>query len=214
VVELVQSAHGAVLHVVTDDRFPYRVYGGQQESGSAKVSSRGNDGAITFREFHPVGTEEYGYVAPDPLHPWLIYGGKTTVYDERTGQTQDASPTYDRKTYRFDRTNPLVWNRVDKHVLYLGLNVIFATRDGGRSWHVISPDLTRPNPGQPATLEHFASGDPVRGKHRGVVYSISPSYIDKDVVWAGTDDGLVWRTPDGGKHWSKVTRRRSARGAG
>jgi len=192
-------------HVVTDDRFPYRVYGGQQESGSAKVSSRGNDGAITFREFHPVGTEEYGYVAPDPLHPWLIYGGKTTVYDERTGQTQDVSPTYDRKTYRFDRTNPLVWNRVDKHVLYLGLNVIFATRDGGRSWHVISPDLTRPNPGQPATLEHFASGDPVRGKHRGVVYSISPSYIDKDVVWAGTDDGLVWRTPDGGKHWSKVT---------
>jgi len=192
-------------HVVTDDRFPYRVYGGQQESGSAKVSSRGNDGAITFREFHPVGTEEYGYVAPDPLHPWLIYGGKTTVYDERTGQTQDVSPTYDRKTYRFDRTNPLVWNRVDKHVLYLGLNVIFATRDGGRNWQIVSPDLTRPNPGQPATLEHFATGDPLRGKHRGVVYSISPSYLDKDVVWAGTDDGLVWRTSDGGKHWKNVT---------
>ncbi|MGH8163210.1 MAG: WD40/YVTN/BNR-like repeat-containing protein, partial [Rhodanobacteraceae bacterium] len=125
-------------HVITDDRFPYRVFGGQQESGSAEVWSRGNDGAITFREFHPVGTEEYGYVAPDPLHPYLIYGGKATVYDERTGQTQDISPSYGNR-YRFDRTAPLVWNRVDKHVLYLGSNVVFATRDGGKHWRVISP---------------------------------------------------------------------------
>ncbi|HEY8312943.1 MAG TPA: hypothetical protein VIG51_02110 [Candidatus Baltobacteraceae bacterium] len=192
-------------HVITDDRFPYRVFGGQQESGSAEVWSRGNDGAITFREFHPVGTEEYGYVAPDPLHPWLIYGGKTTVYDERTGQTQDVSPTYDRKKYRFDRTNPLIWNRVDKHVLYLGLNVIFATRNGGHSWKIISPDLTRKDPGEPASLGNLAADDPQNGKHRGVIYSISPSYVDKNVIWAGTDDGLVWITRDGGAHWRNVT---------
>jgi photosystem II stability/assembly factor-like uncharacterized protein len=192
-------------HVITDDRFPYRVFGGQQESGSAEVWSRGNDGAITFREFHPVGVEEYGYVAPDPLHPWLIYGGKVTVYDERTGQTRDVSPTYDRHTYRFDRTNPLIWNRVDKHVLYLGLNVVFATRDGGRHWHGISPDLTRPNPGEPATLAHFTRDDPLNGKHRGVVYSLAPSYLDAKMLWAGTDDGLVWVTRDGGAHWRNVT---------
>ncbi len=192
-------------HVITDDRFPYRVFGGQQESGSAEVWSRGNDGAITFREFHPVGVEEYGYVAPDPLHPWLIYGGKTTVYDERTGQTQDVSPTYDRTTYRFDRTNPLIWNRVDKHVLYLGLNVVFATQNGGHSWKIISPDLTRKNPGEPATLAHFAQSDPLNGKHRGVIYSLAPSYLDKDVIWAGTDDGLLWLTRDGGAHWRNVT---------
>jgi photosystem II stability/assembly factor-like uncharacterized protein len=192
-------------HVITDDRFPYRVFGGQQESGSAEVWSRGNDGAITFREFHPVGVEEYGYVAPDPLHPWLIYGGKVTVYDERTGQTQDVSPTYDRKTYRFDRTNPLIWNHVDKRTLYLGLNVIFATRDGARTWRKISPDLTRADPGEPATLAHFARNDPLRGKHRGVVYSLGPSYIDRQILWAGTDDGLVWVTRDGGVHWRNVT---------
>ncbi len=192
-------------HVITDDRFPYRVFGGQQESGSAEVLSRGNDGAISFREFHPVGVEEYGYVAPDPLHPWLIYGGKVTVYDERTGQTQDVSPTYDRKTYRFDRTNPLVWNRVDKHELYVGLNVVFATRDGGHTWRTISPDLTRKNPGEPATLASFASGDPQNGKHRGVVYSLAPSYLDKNLLWAGTDDGLVWVTHDDGAHWRNVT---------
>jgi len=192
-------------HVIADDRFPYRVFGGQQESGSAEVWSRGNDGAITFREFHPVGTEEYGYVAPDPLHPWLIYGGKTTVYDERTGQTQDVSPTYDRTTYRFDRTNPLIWNRVDKHVLYLGLNVVFMTRDGGHSWKTISPDLTRKDPGEPATLAHFAKNDPLNGKHRGVIYSLAPSYLDKNLIWAGTDDGLLWVTRDGGTHWRNVT---------
>ncbi|MBD5635494.1 MAG: glycoside hydrolase, partial [Candidatus Eremiobacteraeota bacterium] len=133
-------------HVIADDRFPYRVFGGQQESGSAEVLSRGNDGAITFREFHPVGTEEYGYVAPDPHRPWLIYGGKTTVYDERTGQTRDVSPTYDRKRFRFDRTNPLVWDRVDGRTLYLGLTVVFATRDGGETWSIVSPDLTRARP--------------------------------------------------------------------
>jgi photosystem II stability/assembly factor-like uncharacterized protein len=192
-------------HVIADDRFPYRVFGGQQESGSAEVLSRGNDGAISFREFHPVGVEEYGYVAPDPLHPWLIYGGKATVYDERTGQTQDVSPTYDRKKYRFDRTNPLVWNRVDKHELYLGLNVVFATRDGGRTWREISPDLTRQSPGEPATLAKFASGDPLNGKHRGVIYSLSPSYVDKNLIWAGTDDGLVWITRDDGAHWRNIT---------
>jgi len=191
-------------HVIADDRFPYRVFGGQQESGSAEVLSRGNDGAISFREFHPVGVEEYGYVAPDPLHPWLIYGGKATVYDERTGQTQDVSPTYDRKKYRFDRTNPLVWNRVDKHELYLGLNVVFATRDGGRTWREISPDLTRQSPGEPATLAKFASGDPLNGKHRGVIYSLSPSYVDKNLIWAGTDDGLVWITHDDGAHWQSL----------
>ncbi len=192
-------------HVITDDRFPYRVFGAQQESGSASVLSRSDDGAITFRDFHPIGVEEYGYVAPDPLHPWLIYGGKASVYDERTNQTHDVSPTYDRKAFRFDRTNPLIFNRVDKRTLYLGLSVVFATRDGGHSWTPVSPDLTRPNPGQPATLAKFAADDKLAGKHRGVIYSLSPSYVNARVMWAGTDDGLVWLTRDAGLHWRNVT---------
>ena len=192
-------------HVIADDRFPYRVFGGQQESGSAEILSRGDDGAITFRDFHPVGTEEYGYVAPDPLHPWLIYGGKTTVYNERTGQTHDVSPTYDRKTFRFDRTNPLIWNRVDKRTLYLGLNVVFATTNGGTTWKQISRDLTRTSPGEPETLAHYAQNDPQNGKHRGVIYSLAPSYVDAKTIWAGTDDGYVWLTRDAGAHWTNLT---------
>ena len=192
-------------HVIADDRFPYRVFGAQQESGSASVLSRSDDGAISFRDFHPIGVEEYGYVAPDPLHPWLIYGGKASVYDERTQQTRDISPTYDRTTYRFDRTNPLVWNRVDKRTLYLGLNVVFATRDGGQTWSTISPDLTRKNPGQPATLASFVNDDTLEDKHRGVIYSLAPSYTNARVIWAGTDDGLVWITCDAGAHWRNVS---------
>jgi len=192
-------------HVITDDRFPYRVFGAQQESGSAEVLSRSDDGAITFRDFHPIGVEEYGYVAPDPLHPWLIYGGKASVYNERTGQTRDISPTYDRKTYHFDRTNPLVFNRVDKQTLYLGLNVVFATRDGGQRWSTISPDLTRPVGANPANLGAFSANDPLAGKHRGVIYSLSPAYTNARVIWAGTDDGLVWVTRDGGAHWRNIS---------
>jgi len=192
-------------HVIADDRFPYRVFGGQQESGSAEVASRSDDGSIWIRYWHPVGAEEYGYIAPDPLHPTIIYGGKATRYDETTQQTQDVSPSYDPRKYRFDRTEPLIFNRVDKRTLYLGSNIIFATRNGGHSWRAISPDLTRPNPGKPPNLGPFANTPLARGLQRGVVYAIAPSYIDRSLIWAGTNDGLVWLTRDGGSHWINVT---------
>ncbi|MBV9271740.1 MAG: glycoside hydrolase, partial [Candidatus Eremiobacteraeota bacterium] len=192
-------------HVITDNRFPYWVYGGQQESGSAGVVSRSDYGAISFRDWHTVGAEEYGYVAPDPLHPGVIYGGKASRFDERTGDVQDVSPTYDRKKYRFNRTMPLIFNRVDPHVLYLGSQVIFETRNDGHSWRIISPDLTRKQPGTPPNMGPFADADKLKNQHRGVVYSISPSYIDRNLIWAGTDDGLIWVTRDAGTHWSNVT---------
>jgi photosystem II stability/assembly factor-like uncharacterized protein len=196
----------AFYHVATDDRFPYRVYGGQQESGSAVVSSRGNDGAITFREFHPVGTEEYGYSAPDPLDTNIVFGGKTTRFDMVTGQTQNVAPEAIRgRKYRFDRTAPLIFSYADPHTLYLGSNVLFRTRNGGQSWDIISPDLTRTDPPVPTTLGEFVSADPAHGHHRGVIYSIAPSHRDANVIWIGTDDGLIQLTRDGGKTWTDVT---------
>jgi photosystem II stability/assembly factor-like uncharacterized protein len=193
-------------HVSTDNRFPYWVYGGQQESGSASVASRGSDGAITFREFHPVGVEEYGYVAPDPLHPNLVYGGKVTRFNWLTGQTQNVAPFVLRDgTYRFNRTAPLLFSPVDPHILYLGSNVLFKTEDGGVNWQIVSPDLTRKDPGVPPNLGDFVKSDPAHGKHRGVIYSIGPSFRDVNLLWAGTDDGLIWVTRDGGKNWKDVT---------
>jgi photosystem II stability/assembly factor-like uncharacterized protein len=193
-------------HVITDNEFPYWVYGGQQESGSAGTASRSDFGEITFRDWTTLGVEEYGYVAPDPLHPDLIYGGKVTVFDRNTGQTRDVSPVVLRTgQYRFNRTAPLIFSAADPHVLYLGSNVLFSTRDGGNSWQIISPDLTREDPGIPATLGPFVESDPAKGKHRGVIYSIAPSSKDANLIWAGTDDGLIQVTHDGGKNWQNVT---------
>jgi len=188
-------------HVSTDNQYPYWVYGGQQESGSAGVSSRGNDGQITFREWHPVGAEEYGYVAPDPLHPNLIYGGKVSRYDMITGQNQNVSPQVGRfgGKYRFLRTAPLMFSVADPHVLFLAGNVVFRTSDGGVRWQVISPDLTREVADPPAGSVFK------RPARRGVIYALGPSYKDINVLWAGTDDGLIHVTRDGGKTWNDVT---------
>jgi photosystem II stability/assembly factor-like uncharacterized protein len=193
-------------HVITDNQFPYWVYGGQQESGSAGVASRSDFGEITFRDWYPVGTEEYGYVAPDPLNRNLIYGGRTARFDTTTGQTQDVSPVALRTgQYRFNRTAPLIFSPANPHALYLGSNVLFKTTNGGQSWDIISPDLTRTDPGIPPTLGVFVEADPAKGKHRGVIYSIAPSPKDANLIWIGTDDGLIQVTRDGGKNWQNVT---------
>jgi len=193
-------------HVITDNQFPYWVYGGQQESGSAGTASRSDFGEITFREWYPVGTEEYGYVAPDPLDPNFIYGGKATRYDRTTGQTRDISPVVLRTgQYRFNRTAPLIFSAADPHALYLGSNVLFKTTNGGQSWDIISPDLTREDPGVPPNLGVFVGSDPAKGKHRGVIYSIAPSPKDANLIWIGTDDGLIQVTHDGGKNWQNAT---------
>jgi len=195
-----------IYHVATDNQFPYWVYGSQQESGSVGITSRSDYGAITFRDWHPVGIEEYGYVAPDPLHPDILYGGKFTKFDRRTGQIQDVSPWVIRTgKYRLNRSQPVMFSPVDPHILYFASDVLFKTTNGGHSWEEISPDLTRPDPGVPASLGIFVEDDPWKGKHRGVIYSLAPSPKDVNLIWAGTDDGLVHITRDGGKHWRNVS---------
>ena len=184
-----------MFHVNADDRFPYWVCGGQQESGSACVASRGNWGAITERDWHTAGAEEYGYVVPDPLHPGIFYGGKVQKFTERTGQQQEVSPiALPSKQYRTVRTEPLAFDHFDHRRLYFGSNVVFATQNGGQSWRAISRDLTRPHPGVPAVLGGFENDDPAKGMHRGVVYALAPSYVRSGTIWAGTDDGQVWIT--------------------
>jgi photosystem II stability/assembly factor-like uncharacterized protein len=195
-----------MYHVNADRRFPYWVCGGQQESGSACVLSRGDWGVTTQRDWHPVGAQEYGYVVPDPLHPGVFFGGKLQKYDERTSQTQEINPVaLPAKRFRTIRTEPIAFDPLDGRRLYFAGNTIFSTIDGGQSWREIGPDLTRAHPNVPAVLGAFESDDPQGGAHRGVVYAIAPSYVHEGTIWAGTDDGLVWITRDGGRHWKNVT---------
>jgi photosystem II stability/assembly factor-like uncharacterized protein len=198
-----------LYHVAVTNTFPYKVCSGQQESGSVCISSRGNDGEITDRDWHPVGAIEYSYVAPDPLDPDVIYGsGRSEVskFHWSTGQVQNVTPIpVSSGKYRVDRTEPLRFSPLDPQVLYYAANVLFKTTDGGNSWQTISPDLTRPNPGAPPSVGSLLSRNPDAAKQRGVIYSLAPSFKSVDTIWAGTDDGLIWITRDGGKNWNNIT---------
>ena len=200
------QATAQFYHVSTDNAFPYNVYGGQQESGSVGIASRSNDGGITFREWHPVGVEEYGYVAADPLDPNIIYGGKITRYDKRTAQVQNISPTPVRDgKVRFIRTAPVLFSPVDNKTLFFAGNIIFKTTNGGSSWETISPDLSRETWEIPASVGIYNTEEVKKMRQRGVVYTLAPSYQDLNVLWAGTDDGLIHITKDGGKNWKNIT---------
>jgi photosystem II stability/assembly factor-like uncharacterized protein len=195
-----------VYHVDTDNDFPYRVCSGQQDSGSACVSSRGNWGEITERDWLPGGGEEYGYLVPDPLNPNIIYGGKLTRFDRRTGQTSDVSPKPLRGSdYRAVRTQPIVFSPVNPHILYFAVNTLWQTSDGGQNWKQISPDLSRKTWAVPASVGKYADTPSAKPADRGVIYTVSPSPLDINRIWAGTDDGLIWVTTDGGVKWNNVT---------
>jgi photosystem II stability/assembly factor-like uncharacterized protein len=193
-------------HVITDNQFPYWVYGGQQESGSAGVASRGDTGAIGARDWRTIGVEEYGYVAPDPLDPNIIYGGKLSRFDKRTGHVQNIMPEAVRTgKYRFLRTAPVIFSPLDPHTLFFAGNVLFKTTTGGQSWEVISPDLSREKWDIPANVGIYRTKEMETMPRRGVIYTVSPSYKDVRTIWAGTDDGLIHVTRNGGTTWQNVT---------
>ena len=200
---------GQMYHVITDQRFPYWVYGAQQDSGAAGVPSRTTtiDGInmMNFREVTAGG--ESDMIAPDPKDPEVIYGGRVEKLDLRTQQTQTIDPTLlHREVDRATWTLPLVFSRRDPRVLYFARERLFRTEDGGRHWTAISPDLSREDPGVPGTLDPATAADkPRAGRRHGVIYAIAPSRLADRDLWVGTDDGKVWRTRDEGAHWLDVT---------
>jgi photosystem II stability/assembly factor-like uncharacterized protein len=195
-----------MYHVSADNAFPYRLCSGQQESGSACIRSRGNDGEITFRDWHPVAAEEYGYVQADPLDPDIVYGGKLTRYDRRTGQGQNIMPKpFRSQEFRVLRTEPVIFSPHDPHLLYFAANTLWATIDGGKSWKQISPDLTRKSYDVPATVGKYRDQETAKPTQRGVIYTVAPSPVDKNRIWTGTDDGQIWLTTDNAAHWTNIT---------
>lgn len=204
-----------LYHVTTDDRFPYSVYGTQQDSGSAAVFSRTDHGLITPRDWFPAGGSESGYMALDPKDPDIVfvtqtYGG-VARYNLRTSFSQDVTPwplpnfgsEIDARRYRDPWTPVLVFSPLDKTMLYLGTQYVMQTTDGGLHWKQISPDLTGAVPGTETKGKTTIDNAMQRGY--GVVNTIAPSSLDANLLWAGSDTGLIHLTRDGGKSWKNVT---------
>jgi photosystem II stability/assembly factor-like uncharacterized protein len=199
-------------HVIIDNRFPYRVYGSQQDSGTAAVSSRSDYGQITFRDWQPVGGEESGYIVADRADPDIVYGGGpygvVRRFNWTTGQSFDVSPAAIRlnnEKLRFTWTSPLVDSPQDPQVVYFGAQFVLRSSDRGQSWQAISPDLTLRGAGANSAPNSATNAPPNKEEPRGVVYTIAPSPLRAGEIWAGTDNGLIQLTLDDGAHWSNVT---------
>ncbi len=204
-----------LYHIAADANFPYRLCSGQQESGSACVSSRGNYGQLTIRDWLPVGVDEYGYAAPDLLNPHFVYGGRSvTRFDYRTGQTANVSPTGrgggsgpGALTFRQVRTQPVVFSEADKRTLFFANNYLWKTTDGGINWTRISDDPTRTKHVADKSIGVYTpqAQSQLDNNQARVIYTIGPSPLDVNRIWIGTDDGVIKTTADGGKVWTDAT---------
>ena len=207
---------GQFYHLGADDRFPYRIYSGQQDNGTVSIASRSDYGAISYRDWHSVGADERDYDLPDPQDQDIVYGsglgGRLTRWNARNGETQNISPwpvsTYGARpttvTYHYTWITPIAVSHIPPYPLYQGAQVLFRSTDRGMHWTTISPDLTA----RGADAAN-CGGDPDPARARacgyGVIFSIGLSPRDNDTVWIGTDDGSVRLTRDGGKTWRDVT---------
>ncbi|MCA1663952.1 MAG: hypothetical protein LC659_06760, partial [Myxococcales bacterium] len=196
-----------IYRVATDARFPFWVYGAQQDSGAVAVPSRSAHRGISMHDWRPIRAGgESDSIAPDPAAPGVIFGGRVVREDFGAHTVRDVSPSLARPgPWRVTWTLPLAFSQADPRALYFSHQNVFRTRDGGATWQTISPDLTRTNPGAPPNLDAATVADAPPYARRGVVYALAPSPLRAALVWAGTDDGLIHVTRDGGTTWRDVT---------
>ncbi len=207
---------GQVYHLAADDRFPYRIYAGQQDNGTVSIVSRSDYGSITFRDWHPIGADERDYDIPDPVDPDVVYGsglgGRLSRWDARNGEVQNISPwpvsSYGARPtgvqYHYGWITPIAVSRVPPYPLYQGAQVLFRSSDRGAHWRIVSPDPTsrgdaaKACDGDPDPAQALACGF-------GTIVSIALAPRDNDTIWTGTDDGRVRLTRDAGATWLDVT---------
>ena len=216
---------GQIYHLSVDNRYPYWVYGTQQDSGSVGTLSRGDYGAITFMDWDPVGGYEFGYIVPDPLNNNLVYAGgpsRGVVRIDRTNrQVATVSPSVVRgdTEYRMATNPPIAFSPQDPHTLYMGAQFLLATSDGGLHWKAISPDLTKraeapapapasdaaATPTLPARPRAQEQQETIAPNNRSAITTFAPSPVKAGTIWAGTNNGVVQVTSDNGATWQNVS---------
>jgi photosystem II stability/assembly factor-like uncharacterized protein len=199
---------GQFFHVITDNRFPYWIYGAQQDSGAMAVPSRTIHSGISMMDWRPIEVGgESDTISPDPLAPGTIVGSDGSREQLSTAWVQRNDPTAERTdtVWRNEWTHPIARSPIDPKVLYTAHQEIFRSGDGGASWKSISPDLSRPHTGDLANLDPATANDDTGLARKGLVYWMAASPKKLGVLWAGTDDGLIWLTQDDGGHWENVT---------
>jgi photosystem II stability/assembly factor-like uncharacterized protein len=206
-------------HVITDDHFPYRVYGAQQDNSTVRIASRTTGSGIDKPDWCSVGGGESGHIAPRHDNPDIVYagsyGGLITRWDYKTRETRVISAWPDNPMgwgagplkYRFQWTAPILVSKFDSDVLYHAAQVIFKTKNEGQSWEIISPDLTRND-----KTKQKSSGGPITQDNTSVeyyctIFALAQSYHNPNTLWVGTDDGVVSITKNGGKNWENITPR-------
>jgi photosystem II stability/assembly factor-like uncharacterized protein len=204
-------------HVITDDAFPYRVYGAQQDNSTMGIASRTDGLGIERTDWYPVGGGESGYIAPKPGDPDIVYAGSydgyLTRFDRRTGQERNINPYPDNPMgwgaegakYRFQWTFPIVVSPHDPNTVYAASNVLHRSTNEGQSWEVISPDLTRNDPARLGPSGGPITKDNTSVEYYCTIFAMAESKLAKGVLWVGSDDGLVHVSRDAGKTWQNVT---------
>lgn len=207
---------GQFYRVAVDNGFPYRIYSGQQDSGTVSIASRSDYGRISFRDWNPVGGDERDGDVPDPNDANIVYGaglgGRISRWDARTAQVQNVSPwpvsSYAedpaKVLYRYDWITPLAISAAPPHAMYTAAQMVFRSVDGGQSWQTISPDLS----GADSNAEGCSDTNPIERATDcgyGTVFALAPSPLQDGLVWVGTNNGRVFLTHDGGGEWLDVT---------
>ncbi|HZS97530.1 MAG TPA: hypothetical protein VFA40_12185, partial [Terriglobales bacterium] len=204
-------------HVIADNRMPYYIYGAQQDNSTVAIATRSDDGLIDRSDWYPVGGGEAGYIAPYPPEPTVVYAadyeGLITRYDKRTGQLRNiTNQTHLTDAggagileHRFQWTSPVMISPNDPETLYHAGEKLFKTTDAGVHWEAISPDLTRNDKSKQQPSGGSITIDDTGTEYYDTIFAVAESAVTKGVIWAGTDDGLVQLTQDGGKSWTNVT---------
>jgi photosystem II stability/assembly factor-like uncharacterized protein len=206
-------------HVATDNRFPYLIYGAQQDNSTVAIASRSDHFAITTSDWYSVGGGESGHIVPDPRNPDIVYAGSydglLTRFDRRTEQSQDINPWplnpmghgAENLVHRFQWTAPIAASPHDPGTIYFGGEVLFKSADGGMSWSIISKDLTRNDKSRQKSSGGPLTQDNTSVEYFCTIFAIAEAPTEKGVIWVGSDDGLVHVTRDGGANWTNVTPR-------